>query len=145
VNKNALNRFNLVAPVLHSICQSFNQINGLTKELRDKHYQFTGSTNSRITNNASKLYQYFESLDLNFVNSEYVYNITSIAVLPENDAKDVLDQLEIGKHMWDTFVHDRVCGDKSIWDTMKKRKLLTFKSSAKTLKIKIERQVVELK
>ena len=72
MNKNALHRFTLVAPVLDSICQSFSQINNLAKETRDKHYQLSGSTNCRIISNADKLHSYFQSLDVIYANSDCV-------------------------------------------------------------------------
>ena len=43
------------------------------------------------------------------------------------------------------FIQERVTGTQSIWEKMKQKKLLTFKSEAKTLKTKLEGQVVELK
>ena len=145
MNKNALRRFTLIAPVLDSICQSFSQINNLAKETRSKHYQLSGSTNCRIISNADKLHSYFQSLDVSYANSDNVYNIVSNAVLPESIAPDVLDQENIGKNMYQDFLSERIYGEKSIWDTMKKRKLLTFKSSGTTIKTKIEGKVVELK
>ena len=47
--------------------------------------------------------------------------------------------------MYKTFLNERVTGERSIWEKMKKRKMLTFKSSGKTLKTKLEGKVVELK
>ena len=44
------------------------------------------------------------------------------------------------------FVEDRIKSSKcSIWSLMKKRKLNTWKSTTKTLKVKINENVVELK
>lgn len=61
MNKIALNRFSLVAPVLDSICQTFSQINDLfRKKTRDKHYQLTGTANSQKISNAEKLSLHFE-------------------------------------------------------------------------------------
>ena len=44
MNKNALHRFSLVAPIIDSIYQSFSEINNLVKETKDKHYQLTEAT-----------------------------------------------------------------------------------------------------
>ena len=77
-----------------------------------------------------------------FMQIQIVYNIVSNAVLPESIVPDVLDQENIGKNMYQDFISERIYSEKSISDTMKKRKLLTFKSSGTTIKTKIEGKVV---
>ena len=84
----------------------------------------TEPTNSRIISNADKLHSYYQSLDVSYANSDYVYNIVKCIVA------DVLDQENIGKNMYpgEYMYPERIHREKSIWDTMKKQKLLTFKS-----------------
>ena len=47
--------------------------------------------------------------------------------------------------MYENFKSERVYGEKSIWDAMKKCKLQTFKSSGVMIKTKIEGKLIELK
>ena len=61
-NENVLHRFILCAPVLDSVCEDFRKRSNLKKESRDKHYQLTGTTNSRIMGNFDKLMSDFKSI-----------------------------------------------------------------------------------
>ena len=47
--------------------------------------------------------------------------------------------------MYENFKTERIYGDKSIWDTMKKCKLQTFKSSGVMNKTKIEGKLIKFK
>ena len=47
--------------------------------------------------------------------------------------------------MFATFSTERLAGDKSIWEKMSKRNLLTFKSSSKTIKVKLKDKIIQLK
>ena len=60
--------------------------------------------------------------------------------------EDLCQQSVIENRMLCRFVEDRIKSNKcSIWSLMKKRKLNTWKSTTKTLKIKIKENVIELK
>ena len=78
-NENALHRFILCAPVLNSVCEDFRKRSNLKKELRDKQYQLTGTTNSRTMVNVLKHLSHFKSIELSFQSSEHMYNVASNA------------------------------------------------------------------
>ena len=137
-NENALHRFILCAHVLDSVREDFRKRNKLKKELRDKHYQLTGTTNSKYTDNVDKLLSHFKSIELSFESSEHTYNIASNAVLSGSISSDIANQQSIGKKVYENFKSERIYGEKSIWDVMKKCKLQTFKSSGVMVKMKIE-------
>ena len=60
--------------------------------------------------------------------------------------KDPCQESVIGNMMLFRFIEDRIKSNKcSIWSLIKKRKLNTWKSTTKTLKVKINENVVELK
>ena len=136
MNKNALHRFSLVAPIIDSIYQSFSEINNLVKETKDKHYQLTEATDFWTISNAEKPHSYFESLHVRFANFKCVYNIVSNAVVSENIAAVIMALEKIGTQMCPDFKSDRIQGQKSIWESRKKWKVLTFKSSGITEKVK---------
>ena len=79
------------------------------------------------------------------MSSEHMYNIASNAVLSEGIASDIANQQSIGKKMYENFKTERIYGEKSIWDTMKKCKLQTFKSSGVMNKTKIEGKLIKFK
>ena len=54
--------------------------------------------------------------------------------------------VSIENRMLCCFVEDRIKSNKcSIWSLMKKRKLITWKSTTKTLEVKIKENLIELK
>jgi len=60
--------------------------------------------------------------------------------------KDLVEQSEIGKKLFSSLVKYRVkSGTTNLWAVMKKRKLQTWKSSGKVIKVKAVELVVELK
>ena len=66
--------------------------------------------------------------------------------MPEKVKEDLCQQSVIENRMLCRFVEDRIKSNKcSIWFLMKKRKLNTWKSTTKTLKVKINENVIELK
>ena len=128
INKMALHRFGLVAPELNRICDEFLSLNDISNFNRTRHYQLTGSMNLRIICNVNKLCSMMEILDVTFADSQSVYNIVSKAVLSEQAESDMITHVAIGTEMYKTFLNERVTGERSIWEKMKKRKMLTFKS-----------------
>ena len=104
------------------------------------HYQLIGSVNRRIINNVNKLCDMMESLGVTFDEAQSTYNLVSKAVLSEQAENDVLNHATVGKEMHAIFIQERMTGKQSIWEKMKQKKLLTFKSAAKTLKTKLEGQ-----
>ena len=144
-NENPLHCFILCAPVLDSVCEDFRKRNNLKKESRDKHYQLTVTTNSRIMGSVDKLFSHFNSIELSFESSEHMYNIVSNAVLSESIASDITNQQSIGKKMYGNFKSERIYREKNVWDAMKKCKLQTFKSSGVMIKTKIEEKLIESK
>ena len=93
----------------------------------------------------SKLSETFEKFSVSFEESDYVLNLVTKAVLLDKSEKDVLERDTEGEAMFATFSTERLAGDKSIWEKMSKRNLLTFKSSSKTMKIKLKDKIIQLK
>ena len=56
-----------------------------------------------------------------------------------SNESDLLDIEAIGESMYNTFIEERICtGPKNVWDVMHKRKLVTFNSLKKTVKVKVK-------
>ena len=123
--------------------RGFWQKEKLEERVKDKHYQLTSTTNSRIKGNVDKLLSHFKSIDLSFESCEHMYNIPSDAVLLESITSDIANQQSTGKKMYEPFKSERIYGEKSIWDAMKKYKLQIFKSSGVMFKTKIEEKLIE--
>ena len=63
---------------------------------------------------------HFKSIELSLESSEHMYNIASNAVLLECIASDIANQQSIRKKMHESFNSERIYGEKSILDAMKK-------------------------
>ena len=74
--------------------------------------------------------------------SEDLFNLVTKVVMPEKVKEDLCHQSVIENRMLCRFVQDRIKSNKcSIWSLMKKRKLNTWKITAKTL----NENIIELK
>ena len=63
--------------------------------------------------------------------------------MPETAKDDFYEQSEIGRSLFDSFVKERV-REVNLWSPMKKRKLLTWKTCVKVLKVTTAEKIVEL-
>ena len=144
-NQAALRRFCLVAPFLSALSTEFSNKNQITAEDYPQHYQMTGLTNQRISNNVKAMIQVHHTFNLDFKDNASVFNAVSKAVLSAETATDILSHEDIGKEMYKSFVDERVEGEVSIWSTMRKRNLKTFRIQGKSIKTKIGEKLVQLK
>ncbi|KAJ7394880.1 hypothetical protein OS493_000715 [Desmophyllum pertusum] len=66
--------------------------------------------------------------------------------MPDNIKNDLCDQPAVGKMLLESFVSERIkTGKINIWASMKKRKLSTWKTNAKKIKVVVKEQMVELR
>ena len=86
-----------------------------------------------------------EALDVSFRDSDKVYNVASKAILSEQAKAGILNHNSIGNYMHKKFKDERIYGQKCFWDKMTQRKLLTFKSTAKTIETKLEGKLLTMK
>ena len=63
-------------------------------------------------------------------------------ILSEQAKADILNHNFFGNDMYKKFKDERIYGEKCVWDKMSQRKLLTFKSTAKTIKTKLEGKLI---
>ena len=88
---------------------------------RENHYQLSGSKNRRIQDKVGKISEVFHTYDVGFDDTDGVFNILTKKVLPQPSAERFLDVQKIGEERYECFVKERIEGDSSIWDTIKKR------------------------
>ena len=77
--------------------------------------------------------------------SDDLFNLATKVVVAEKVKDDLCGQSVIGRKLLETFVNERIKSDKvNIWSKMKKRKLLTWRSNGKKVRISLKDKVVEL-
>lgn len=117
----------------------------INTDYRKVHYQLTGSSRTRIASNVEAIVKLMEELDVSFGDSKFVCNVFSKAILPSTSSDEILNHKNIGEECYQLFVKERFHGTTSIWSSMKKRKLQTFKTSGKEINRKIGEKVIQLK
>ena len=85
-----------------------------------------------------------KALVVAFRDSDTVYNVSE-AILFEQAKTDILDHSSIRNDMYKEFKDKRIYGEKCLWDKIPQRKLHTLKSTAKTIKTKLERKLIAMK
>lgn len=82
-NQAVLHRFFLIAPFLSALSKQFCNKNQITTVDYSQHYQMSGLTNQRISNNAKKMIQVYDKFNLDFNDNASVFNAISKVVLPD--------------------------------------------------------------
>ena len=77
--------------------------------------------------------------------SNDLFNPVTKVVTPSKVKEDLLEQCEIGQNLFEKFVKDRIqSGEINLWSPMKKRKLQTWKTMGKKIKVSSNGQILEL-
>ena len=147
-----LNRRTAQDEYLLTACQISNILDDFVDHfsLRDhqevtKHFQLTGSKNVRISENVNKLLTVLCNRGVSFESTAFLYNIMTDKVMPPESADKFLEAREIGIQLYNTFIDERIVGNKSIWNIMSKYKLPTFISLNIQIAMKINQELVKIK
>ena len=87
----------LAAPKLGEFCCSLYEINGLNENDTSYHYQLSGGTNKRISQNVEKLDTIFDSFDVDLDNEKCVDNIITKAVVTKQTSTDICNHDKEGQ------------------------------------------------
>ena len=98
-----------------------------------------------MTHNVGKLEAVFSDHNINFKSTNSVFNVITKKVLDPNLAKVLFDCEGIGEVLYNNFVDERLFGEVSVWEPLKKRKIPTFKMHVKSCNIKTKEGVVNIK
>ena len=145
-NQAALDQYFLIAPHLKRIIQSFYNHLKISKDLKNRqHYQLTDSTNHRMFTNVVEIKKILISHDVNFEESTSLCNLTTKSVMPADAAEQFLNHDVQGQILYEKYKEENICGNKSPWEKQSKRKLPTFASFNKVVKVKIRDKMISLK
>ena len=143
-NQAALHPFCLVAPFLSALSKEFYNKNQITTKGYSQDYQMTSLTNQRISSNVKKNIVVFHTFNFDFKDYASVFNAVSKVVLPAETATDLLNHEYTAKEMHKSFVGEKIKGEVSVWSTIKKHNLETFRIQGKSIKTKIGEKLVLL-
>ena len=74
-----------------------------------------------------------------------MFNILTNKVLPQRSTERFLDVQKVEEERYESFVKERIEGDSSIWDTIKKEKLPTFTDNYKVTSVKVNGETLHIK
>ena len=147
-NKSALARFFMIAPELKRMVADFERCFGINNGCtRKEHHEIRGNKICRITQNKEKLEKVLEQHVNPFSStSNDLCNIVTNAVLADAASDEILKRDEIGQKLFEEFTNHRLIeGELSVWDSMKRRKISTFKCNNETAEITSGGKVIKLK
>jgi len=136
----------VIAPELARIAEQVKEMAG-TSSKKGKHHDAITFVRTCQEKNIGQLVDCINRFTNPFSEeSEDLFNFVTKVVMPEKVKEDLCHDFVIGNMMLCRFVEDRIKSNKcSIWSLIKKGNLNTWKSTTKTLKVKINENVVELK
>ena len=105
----------------------------------------TGNRNQHITSNLQKLGETFKPQNVNFDESECVFDLVIKKVLNPKLAEEFLAHETTGKELFENFIKERLEGEKSIWGPITKKQTTSFGSNVKIVTVKLKDQLVQVK
>ena len=105
----------------------------------------TGNRNQHITSNLQKLGETFKPQNVNFDESECVFDLVIKKVLNPKLAEEFLAHETTGKELFENFIKERLEGEKSIWGPITKKQTTSFGSNVKIVTIKLKDQLSQVK
>ena len=141
MSTDALDKYCYIAPLKQALLAKFLSEFGLTNvQYSNNQFVHHKDRASFRTFHNLNFVKYSESLkeflEIPLQDTDSVFNVMTAVIDP---SKDVLNIKEVGEVMYTEFLEKRRTGtDVSVRDTMHKRKLLTFKTSARVIEMKLK-------
>ena len=147
LNQAARTKFFLIAPEMANFAGQAKDMAGVASKIQTRHHNQTTAVVSREDKNIKTLMETIEIFTNPFADeSSDLFNLVTKVVMPDNIKEDMCNQSIIGQTLFDTFVKDRIQSEKvNIWSTMKKRKLCTWKTNARKVKVSSKEKLIELR
>ena len=137
----------MIAPELAKLAEQAKTMADTGSTTTNHHQNLSNAIRSHQEKNIEQLASTIREFTNPFLeNSLNLMNLVTKVVVPENVKQNLCKQSTIGQTLFTNFVKDRIKqGKVSIWAPMKKRKLLTWKTTEKVLKVAAQSKTVELK
>ena len=150
LSDDGIDKYCLTAPIKRLILAKFEESIRLTKTSSDNdhiHHEYRGSHlkfHSERVKISTKDLRSFIDCDVTAVQT--VFNVMNHFVLKPDE--DILQIYDIGSQLRNNFISDRKTDaepELSVWHTLPRRKLITFKRSSKQMDVKVAYRIVKLK
>ena len=136
-----IDKYCSTAPIKRLILEKFEESIILTKTSLDSdyiHHEYIGSY-LKFHSDRVQIYtkQLRSFLDCDLTAGQTVFNVMNHYVLKPD--KEILQIYDICSHLWNNFIANRKTDTEPelcVWDTLPRRKLITFKSTSKQINVK---------
>lgn len=147
LNPTARTKYFLIAPELARLAEEAKLMAGTSSKAQTSHHNLTTAVRLREERNVQQLTASIQRFTDPFtVEDPDLFNLVTKVRMPEKVKKDLCDQSVIGNKLFGTFLKERIqTAEKSIWDVVNKRKLLTWKTTGKTVRVATKDKIIELK
>ena len=137
----------LIARELAKLAEEAKLMAGTSSKMQTSHHNLTTFIRLREERNVQQLTASIQPFTDPFtVKGPDLLNLVMKVHMPEKVKKDLCNQSVIGNKLFRTFVKERIqAAEKSIWDVVKNRKLLTWKTAGKTVRVATKDKIIELK
>ena len=147
LNPTACTKYFLIALELARLAEQAKLMAGTSSKTQTSHHNLTTAVRLHEERNVQQLTASIQRFTNPFtVEGPELFNLVTKVRMPKKVKKDLCDQGVIGNKPFGTFVKERIqTAEKSIWDVVKKRKLLTWKTTGKTVRVATKNKIIELK
>ena len=147
LNPTARTKYFLIAPELARLAEQAKLMAGTSSNTQTSHHNLTTPVRLCEERNVQQLTASIQCFTNPFtVEDPDLFNLVTKVRMPEKVKKDLCDQSIIGNKLLETFVKERIqTAENSIWDVVKKRKLLTWKTTGKTVRVATKDKIIKLK
>lgn len=137
LNPGARATFFLISPEMARLASEAQHMAGWVSSARKEHHALSATALQNHENNVLKLAATMRSFTNPFsVEGDDLFNLVTKSVMPENVKQDLCKQGEIGQELFETFVAQRIDSSSvNLWAPMKKRKLATWTTTLKKVRI----------
>ena len=146
LNEATRTKFFLIAPELASLTEQAKNVVGVSYKPQGRHHNLTTAVLARKDKGVAQLTATIARFTNPFSDAHTdLFNLAIKMVMPGTVKKDLREQSEIDRRLFDCFVKEQVqSGEVNLWSPMTKRKLLTWETSAKMVKVTAADKIVEL-
>ena len=141
----ALTRFFLIAPKLARLSKEAEELAAVAEGGCKKHHDLTPAAVHRQEQRIAQLKIYMRDNNPLQIDGNSLQNFVTKCILPSDTTADIINTVSAGAEAYTKFATERLTGDISLWDKMKRMKLKSWTSTGKTSEMKLRKGTVELK
>ena len=141
-----LDQYCIISPIKRQLVDQFHKSFCSKSDYQHQTHHEVNKREEKFHNHAVSVYSkaLAEFLDDPSLKFSSVFNVMTHSILEPDD--DLLNCEEIGSSLLEKFLsRGAENSNLSVWDTINKRKLRTFRSAAKTVQVKVKDKIVNLR